>query len=136
MSTIPQSVTKALKQAAEYVEQTQPLLDKQAAEVEKLASTLNNYRANVDKTVSSLVELGEIDPSRKSELIDKLAADPSEMCRFVQDFASRGVGAKSLGQPAAGDKLASTGRKLSASDRACLYGDPNADDDVIGYGHV
>lgn len=141
--TAIQATTQALKQAADYVERTQPLLDKYAAERDKVAAERNAYRAQVDKTVTRLVDLGEIKPSKKAELVDKLAADPTAMCQFVEELAARPRGAQSMGQPSQVDSSTlpvgvkrANNRPLSASDRAVLYGDPNAEDDAVGDGHV
>lgn len=136
-----QAVKQALKQAAEYVERTQPLLDKQAAALDKLAAERDAYLAQIDKTVTRLVDLGEIDPSKKAQLIDELSQSPIELCRFTRELAARPRGAQALGKPSNANVLPggvkrAGDRPLSASDRAVLYGDPNAEDDALGDGHV
>lgn len=137
MTPAEQAVKDALEKAAAYVETTQPLLDKQAAE-------RNNYVAEVSRATQALADLGAIDPSKRSALCDKIASDPAECARFLVALAEKSAAPRSLGSAAhvkpensgIPSHFKSTGRPLSASDRAVLYGDPSAEGALADTGHV
>jgi hypothetical protein len=136
MTPAQQAVKEALEKAAAYVAATQPQLDKQAAE-------RKSYVGEVSRATSRLAELGAIDPSKQNALVEKLASSPAECAKFLVALAEKSAAPQGLGGPAE-VKTASelpngfkrTGRPLSASDRAVLYGDPSAEVEPMDTGHV
>lgn len=82
---------KVVKQAAAYVAETQPLLDKQAA-AEKA------WNEQAMKTAAVLAHRGVIDQHKVTAFADKLAEDPRNALTFLEKLA-KSVRPDDLGAP-------------------------------------
>lgn len=135
-SALVKSLDQLLAQTVAYVERTQPQLDIAHQEKRAAEQQRQTYVAQARNTAHKLAELGVVNPAKVTELADKLASDGTQALALLLEVAQRRPGTQSLGTSAVvpaggarhlgGYKVASD-RPLSASDRAVLYGDPNAD---------
>jgi hypothetical protein len=89
---------KILKQAADYVAITQPLIDKQAA-----AQDL--FVKQAQKTVAILVNRGIVPEAKQSALLDKFASDHAYALVMMEKMAAA-MGTENLGGPSAITKQA------------------------------
>jgi len=80
-----------IEKAAEYVAQTQPLLDKHASE--KRA-----FDTQLQRTAGVLADRGMIRRDKITDFVDKVAADPRNGLLFIEKMAHL-VGADNLGAP-------------------------------------
>jgi hypothetical protein len=86
-----ENVQDILKKSVEYVQATQPLLEKEAAAREAFTK-----RAN--ETVAVLVNRGIIDETKKAAAFDRLASDHAYALVLLEKIAGI-VGADQLGAP-------------------------------------
>lgn len=93
-----QQVAETLEKAAAYVAETQPQLDKLAADQEQWAT-------QAQRTAGVLANRGVLDASKVDMFVDKLAEDPKYALTFVEKLAGM-IGSDSLGQPSNITKIA------------------------------
>lgn len=84
-------IDNILKKTAEYVATVQPQLEKHAAEKEA-------FLKKAEGTVAVLVHRGIIDGSKKTAMLEKLAADPTYALATLERLAGI-IGADQLGAP-------------------------------------
>ena len=92
------NVEVLLKQAADYVAATQPVLDAHALQMRKLAE-------QAQRTVGVLTNRGVLDRSKADDFVRKTASDPAFALQFLEKLAGL-VGADPVGAPSALRKIA------------------------------
>jgi hypothetical protein len=103
------------QKTAEYIESTQPLLDKQAAAQQR-------FEKRATEVAGVLVDRGIIPPAESALLVEKLAEDSTRALDLVARLA-RMVGPDRLAKQA--DVQAPTGRRLDGFEALVLTGDPS-----------
>lgn len=94
------AVMKVLSSTAEYIAQTQPQLDKVAADRAELAK-------RAQRTAGVLADRGIISADKADAFADKVAGDPSTALTFIEKIAGL-VDNGSLGRPSDIEKSANT----------------------------
>ena len=105
------------KNALEYISKTQPIIDEYANFKEAFAKKAH-------QVVGALVERRIVEPGKSTELIDKLASDPTNALDLALSMSRRvGLG-DGLGKAA---ELNVSDSGLDPLERLVLYGDYRAD---------
>ena len=91
-------IKQVLEKVAEYIEVTQPELDKVAAAREV-------WNAQADRTAAILANRGVIDQAKLNQFVDKVASDPTYALLFMEKMANI-IGSDNLGKPSNITKLA------------------------------
>jgi hypothetical protein len=109
----------ALKEAAAYVEATQPELD-------KFAQFQDNFLKRAHQVAGALAERGVIQRHEVTALVDKLAEDPLRALDLVEKVAAL-VKADTLGKAADDVQLQKSAANLDPFEKLALYGDSRAE---------
>jgi hypothetical protein len=110
----------ALKEAAVYVEKTQPELD-------KYAQFQDNFLKRAHQIAGALAERGIIQRHEVTALVDKLAEEPLRALDLVEKVAAL-VTADTLGKAAEDVQMQkAAGANLGPFERLVLYGDSRAE---------